>query len=322
MILALDIGGTKVNLALFDRRGEKLVAVKEARYESRRASGIHDIIDDFFRDGMPRLQAAGVGVAGPVKDQRAALTNLPWTVTAEEISRRLGGQPVVLLNDLAATAAALPYLAEADVALVQAGEPEAGGRRAVLSAGTGLGGAFLIPALGRFLVLDGEPGQADFAPRNERERALAKSLGEALGRVSVEAVVSGAGLYRIYRHLAPDAAEVPEMDEGEGGRVVSELGLAGGSAACREALLMFVSIFGAVAGNLALTMLPRGGLYLGGGMAPRLLPLFEEGGFIDAFCAKGDFASLLAGIPVRVILNEKAPLLGAAHFALGEAFLR
>jgi len=322
MILSGDIGGTKVNLALYRREGDRLELVREARYESRQASGPGELLDDFFKAGTPAISAAGFGVAGPVKGGRAQVTNLPWVVESQALKNRLGGAEVWLINDLAATAASLPFLAPSQVLELQAGEPRPEGRRAVLSAGTGLGGAFLVPALGRFVVVDAEPGHADFAPRTDREIELARQLRDAHGRVSVETVLSGPGLYRIYRFLDPQSTELPDMEPGEGGRAVAELGLAGRSAVCEQALQIFVSALGAAAGNLALSVLPRGGLYLGGGIAPKLVALLGQGGFIESLRAKGGFASLMAEFPVRVILDETAPLLGAAHYALGNKFIR
>ncbi len=322
MILAGDIGGTKVNLALYREHGGALEPVRETRYESRSASGLSELLDKFFAGERPPVSAAALGVAGPVKDGRAAVTNLPWVVNTGDIKKRLGGAEVWLLNDLAATAAALPFLNPSSLMELQPGTQGGEARRAVLSAGTGLGGAFLVPVQDRYVVVDGEPGHADFAPRSDREMALARHLRETFGRVSIETVLSGAGLYRIYRFFAPDSKEVPEMGAGEGGRAVTELALSGSSAVAKQAAGLFASVFGAVAGNLALTVLPRGGLYLGGGLAAKFAALLSAGDFIKSFRAKGGFAPLMAEFPVRVILDERAPLLGAAHYALGKKFIR
>jgi glucokinase len=329
MILAADIGGTKVNLALFRQKSDHLELVDSARFDSRKYSGLEEILDEFCQTKHPELERAGFGIAGPVKDGKCDVTNLPWVVDVENIKKRLGLESVWLINDLAAMACAVPFLPDEELDVLQEGKAEAGGRIAVLAAGTGLGEAFLLPdQSGRYLILDSEGGHCDFSPRTKLEIELLLYLTEKFGRTSVERVLSGPGLNNIYRFLIechsfeepPWLAE--ELRDNDPGVVITKNGLENKSPACHKALEMFVSLYGAIAGNLALQFLTRGGLYIGGGIAPEILPLIKSGLFMESFYSKGRFKSLMREFPVKVILNDQASLIGAAHYALGVKFAR
>lgn len=328
-VLAGDIGGTKVNLALFRERGGTLSLVHETRFESRNYSGLEQILEEFAKTGLARPTHACFGIAGPVKDGKCQLTNLPWSVEVERLKDQLDIQQVWLINDLAAMACAIPFLQEDEVCVLQPGEEEEG-RMVILAAGTGLGQAFLIPnGKGQFLVIDSEGGHSDFAPRHALETDLLHFFQKEFERVSVERVLSGSGLYTIYQFIReirsydePDWLTRQFEEEDHPGVVITRNGLEGTSAACQESLDMFVSIYGAVAGNLALQVLASGGVYVGGGIAPRIISRMTGGRFMEEFLDKGRFQSFLETVPVKVILNEKAPLLGAAQYALGKLFVR
>jgi len=329
MILAGDIGGTKVNLALFERKGKGLEKVHEAKFESAKYSGLNQILEEYCRKKLPELKQAGFGIAGPVKEGRCEVTNLPWVVDVKDLKEQLQMEDVWLINDLAATACAVPFLKDTEVDVLQAGAEVADGRIAVIAAGTGLGEAFLMPdGQGRYLILDAEGGHCDFAPRTELQTKLLLHLKEKFGRVSLERVLSGPGLHNIYQFIneyhcfiEPDWL-TEELRIGDPGVVITRCGLEKSASACEKALKVFVSIYGAAAGNLALQVLSRGGVYVGGGIAPKILPLIKTETFMDAFLAKGRFQPFMEEVPVKVILNDKAALLGAAHYALGEKFAR
>ena len=325
MILAGDVGGTKVNLALFRVEQGVPHPVTERSYTSRDYPDLTRLIEEFLKAHRPEITHACLGVAGPVQDGRSQITHLPWTVDVRELKPLLKTESVSLINDLAALAYAIPYLPAADVATIQTGSSDANSAMAVLSAGTGLGQAFLIPQdEGRYRALETEGGQCDFAPRSELEISLHDSIRRELGRVAIEDVLSGPGLVRLYqffkeRAQEPEPAELTaEFQSQDPASVISRNGLSGKSRACREALAAFVSVYGAVAGNLVLQMVARGGVYLGGGIAPEILPLLKTEAFLEPFRDKGEFREFMSQIPVQVILNKSAPLLGAAYFALGE----
>ena len=321
MILAVDVGGTKTNLALFRSEGGRLTREEFRSYPSREYAGLEEILGEFL-SGRPSVESVCIGAAGPVLAGRCRVTNLPWEVVRESVRRACGARVGFLVNDLQATAYSVPFLPEESVAPIQEGEGEPEGTIAVLAAGTGLGASFLVWDGRRYLPVASEAGHADFAARDRREEKLLAHLAGEVGRVSVERAVSGPGLHAIYRYLREaegmgEATGVSErMAREDPSRVISEEGLSGGSAACREALRLFASLYGAAAGNLALQVLATGGVYLGGGIAPAILPALSSGEFREAFVAKGRFRELLSRLPVRVILDDKAALLGAARYAL------
>ena len=326
MILAGDVGGTKTSLALYRREARGLLRDRIATYRSREHAGLDSILRDFLSGGAD-VERACIGVAGPIEHGRCRLTNLDWEVDEASLRRTLGVRDVYLVNDLQATASSLPFLQESDRAMIREGEADPRGNMAVLAAGTGLGEGFLVGAGTGYIPLASEGGHVDFAPRDEREMRLHAFLREKHGRVSVERVLSGAGLHDIYRFLREKEgkAEQPgiaaEVAGTEPQKDIVRYGLAGGPGACAETLRIFCSLYGAEAGNLALQYLATGGVYLGGGIAPAILPALRRGEFLAAFLDKGRMRNLLFRVPVMVILDPGAPLLGAASFAEGGGVL-
>ena len=329
MILACDVGGTKVNLALFTEQDGGLAEVEQATFKSEEFTGLNEILADFAGDHIGKISRAGFGVAGPVRDGYCEVTNLNnWRVNKAEIQQKLGIDSVWLLNDLTAMACSVPFLPAEDFQILQAGTGDPCGRVAVIAAGTGLGQAFLVAQKdGRYLPIDTEGGHCDFAPRTDDETELMQFLKGELGRVSIERVLSGAGLINIYRFICqrrtiqPEPGLTPDVSQEPRARAIVQRGLSGESPACQQALELFVGVYGAVAGNMALQLLTRGGVILGGGIAPALVSLLKQGKFIECFRDKGRFASFMKEIPVRVILNEKASLIGAAQYALGKKII-
>jgi glucokinase len=315
MLLAGDVGGTSARFGLFEREGARPRALAAHRYPTARFGGILDALDAFLRDtaSTARVEAAAFGVAGPVDGEHAALTNGAWTFDARGLSERLHGAPVRLVNDLAAMAASLPVLRDDEMVVLQAGTPSPYGGAALVAAGTGLGMAEIPRIDGRLRPVPSEGGHADFAARNTREDALAAWLRARLGRVRVEDVVSGQGLVALHaftHERTPCAAALEPW--GTEAAVVSDAALGRRCTACVEALELFVDAYGAEAGNLALRTVATAGLWIGGGIAPKILPALTTGRFLAAFTAKPPMTDLLARVPVRVILNDDAGLLGAA----------
>jgi len=338
MLLAGDIGGTKTLLGLFAPAGERPSPVEIGEFVTLDYEGLEPMVREFLRVRSVEsrtIQAACFGVAGAVTDQVARLTNVPWLVDGEQIGARLGVDATILLNDLEALALAVPVLEPGELAVLQQGVAVPGGNAAVIAAGTGLGEALLHNVDGRFVPAASEGGHADFAARTPREMELVLELTRIFGRVGVEHVVSGPGIVNIYQFthrtfgtgplitpnsIAParlceavDIAEVP--DDLELPARITRSGVEGRCDACVETLEMFISAYGAEAGNLALRTVATAGVYVGGGIAPKILPALESGLFLEAFRAKEPMAALVATIPVAVILNPDAGLLGAAVHA-------
>ena len=336
-VLAGDIGGTKSHLALFEvgPRGPRgLTKLRDERFPSADFPGLGAVIATFLgrqtRDG---ILAACFGVPGPVIDNTTRTPNLAWEIDGFRLARDTGLPAVLLINDLVATAEGIPLLQEDEIVTVHAGDPEPDGNRVLIAAGTGLGMG-LLPWRGG---LDGswwpvasEGGHMDFAPRNEDEIGLLLYLRERLGgRVSVERVVSGPGLFAIYEYLrdqggAGGRAENPRVREAlaageDPSKVISEAGLAEVCGLCGRTLEMFAAAYGAAAGNLALVGTATGGVYVGGGVAPKILPRLTDGAFLRAFLDKGRFAAYLEKVPVKVILNQATAVLGAARHAVALA---
>jgi glucokinase len=326
LILAGDAGGTKTNLALYRRHGERISRERIATYRSRDFPGLEKILRRFLRE-RATIARACIGVAGPVVAGRCRLTNLDWMVEEEALRRFLGIREAYLVNDLQAMSSAVPFLPAESVVTLQAGVRDPRGNVAVLAAGTGLGEGFLIGTGKGYLPLASEGGHVDFAARTGEEMRLHAFLMGSYGRVSVERVLSGPGLRDIHRFLRQsegimDHQDVAAETEGESPQhAIVRHGLAGRSPACSRALRIFASLYGAEAGNLALQYLATGGVYLGGGIAPAILPALREEGFLSAFRDKGRMAELLSRIPVSVILDPLAPLLGAAHYAAWDGLL-
>jgi len=328
MILAGDIGGTNTRLALCEQDGQKFCVIAEDKYASAEFPGLEAIVEKFLSDNSGEIEKACFGVPGPITSEVIKLANLPWMVDVQAMKNQLGGKEVGLINDLEANAYGLSELTEEDFAVLNDGARNPIGNAAIISAGTGLGEAGLHYEEGmnsNLRPFASEGGHADFAPRNDLEIELLRFLLAKFGRVSVERVLSGQGLNNIYEFLRDtDRAEEPVWlaeeiaENGDAAAIISRNGIDGKAAICESALEMFASIYGAEAGNLALKMLATGGVYLGGGIAPKILPKLQETGFLESFVAKGRMRELLEEIPVRVILNDKAALLGAAHFAFYE----
>ena len=328
MVLAGDIGGTKTNLGLF-LKGKKgpLPKVIET-YSSREASGLEDIIKRFFEKHHLSIAGACFGIAGPVVNGHCKTTNLPWDVSEVRIKRRFRWTRVSLINDLTATAHAIPLLNRREQFFLNTNRVRKGENLALVAPGTGLGEALLIFRNGRYIPISSEGGHADFSPNNDREIELWQYLHERYGHVSIERVLSGQGLYNIYSWLngtgmyREPAWLKKNFEERDPARVIAETAMEGKHPLCVESLKVFVSIFGAVTGNLALTGLTTGGVYLGGGIPPKILPKLRDGIFMKAFTNKGRFKHILEKIPVRVILNDRAALLGAANCAIEEVVVK
>ncbi len=324
MILAGDVGGTKVHLALYNFINGKLEISRDERFPAKEYSGLEEIVKLFL--GTDKATAACFGVPGPVRDGRLRLTNLPWTLDSRELSSSLDIHHVFLINDLEANGYGIAELAPDQIYTLSEGDPSQMGNRALVAAGTGLGEAFLAWNGRAHQPFPSEGGHADFAPRNENEIDLLRFLKQKYnGRISYERVVSGMGLTNIYEFLR----EVRGIDEPnwlaariaaeDPNAVITELALAAKSEICEKALDMFVSIYGAEAGNLALKILSVGGLYVGGGIAPRILEKLKDGVFMKSFTDKGRLSQLLINTPVRIILESRAALMGAAAYAEARA---
>jgi glucokinase len=324
-ILAGDIGGTKSDLGLFEVVEGELRLVRSERYRSKEFAGLAAVIEAFLAGSDPGpIEIACFGIPGPVIDNRASTANLAWVVDGDAAAAESGISRVVLINDLVATAEGLALLADDEMAVLQEGAAERDGNRALIAAGTGLGMA-LIPRIGRrWVPVPSEGGHMDFAPRTEEEIGLMRYLREKFGRVSAERVVSGLGLFNIYQYLRDlgHLPETPRVREALAGgedpaRVIGEAALTDSAscALCARTLEMFVAAYGAAAGNLALLGTATGGVWLGGGISPKILPRLKDGLFLQTFTAKGRFVPFLEKVPVRVILNDRTALLGAARYA-------
>ena len=318
MIVSGDVGGTKTLLGVFESAAPRPRLVATHEYATAEYGSFVEILDKFERVAQTRaIDALVIGVAGPVVDNAARLTNIPWDITATEIAKRLAVHQVQLLNDLQALAHSVDVLTADEVSVLQAGTPRGDGNAAVLAAGTGLGQAMLHRVGGRLDPVASEGGHADFAARTEREIELVKMLRERFGRAEVEQVLSGPGLVNLHRftHRGGQCEMLEGVDETEAPPRISQAGLSGRCQQCADALRMFVSAYGAEAGNLALRTMATSGVYVGGGIAPKILPALRTGVFMDAFVAKEPMRELLEQVPVRVILNPEAGLIGAAVHA-------
>lgn len=324
MLLAGDIGGTNTRLALYRDDGAALAVAHSASYESRSFSTLEDIVLRFLRTSKhPPPSAACFAVAGAVVAGQVRATNLPWVVREDELERRLAIPRVTLMNDLEAAAhGVIAITDQADLLPLQRGNvAEDHGSLALVAAGTGLGVALMTWDGTRYQISPSEGGHASFAPQNEVQDALLVFLRAELGHVSFERVVSGPGLANVYRFLR-EYRGVPEpqwlterIAGGDPSPVISDAALAHEDTVCDEALSIFASVYGAAAGSVALTALAMGGVFIGGGIAPKILPRLRDGGFLDAFAHKGRFSEAMRRIPVQVVLAPNVALLGAAECA-------
>ena len=324
MILAGDVGGTKVHLALYDFTHGNLQHTRDARFPAKDYSGLEEIVKEFL--AADEVTSACFGVPGPVRDGRLRLTNLPWTLDSRELSQNLKIQHVFLINDLEANGYGVAELKADQIYTLSEGDASQIGNRALIAAGTGLGEGILAWNGKIHVPMPSEGGHTDYGPRNEDEIDLLRFLKQKYqGRVSYERVVAGMGITNIYDFLR----DVRGMEEPawlrdriaseDPNAVITELALSAKSELCEKTLDMYVSAYGAEAGNLALKILSVGGLYLGGGIAPRILEKLKDGTFMRSFTDKGRLSQLLINMPVRVILESRAALLGAAAYAEARA---
>jgi len=325
MILAGDIGGTKTILALFSRAAGAHTPVVETTFPSSGYTGLEVIIREFLDENPAPVESACFGVAGPVVAGRASITNLSWVIDAAAVRESMGIGPVHLLNDLESIANAVRILEGDDIATLNVGTPVVGGALGVIAPGTGLGEAFLTWDGAHYRAYPSEGGHASFAPNSADEIELLRYLQAKIGHVSYERICSGLGIPNIYSYVRDRVfgRETPEVAAAlaavaDPTPVIVHFALAAAAPCplCVATVDLFVSILGSEAGNLALKVLATGGIYIGGGIPPRILPLLRHPRFLSAFREKGRFRELLSAMPVHVILNPQAALLGAASFAL------
>lgn len=319
-----DIGGTKTWLQALQSNNGALQVSYEQEYDSRAYASFSDVLRDFLgKAGMEHAGcnpvAACLAVAGPVVAQRAKLTNLPWSMDVAAIAAEFSIPSVKLINDFEAVALGIEALSESDLVTLQPGKPQAEGVRVALGAGTGMGVAWLTWWGERYQPLPTEAGHMDFAPVNKLQADLLEYLWKKFGHVSVERVLSGPGLTDIFNFLqaslgAGSGLVKANMDS-DGAAQVTDLALNRKHPIAAKALDLFVEIYGAYAGNLALAGLSRGGMYVAGGIAPKIIGKLSEGGFMQAFCSKGRYSAMMSEIPVHVVMNQKVGLLGAAREA-------
>jgi glucokinase len=328
VILAGDIGGTKCNLALYDIHGVSPKKIFAQRYESHDFPTFDQMIAKFLSKsqseskmiGDQAIEAAGFGVAGPVIERQVKATNLPWIVDAAALSTQLKTRHIVLLNDLESTGYSLSHLAASEISILNRGVASPNLTQALVAAGTGLGETILFWDGGKYVVSSSEGGHTDFAPRNETEIGLLRYMKKTNEFVSVELILSGRGFRTIHNFLNP-TAQHPSFEDphADAAPEITRLAMAGQCPVCVQTLDLWVSMYGAEAGNLALKVLARGGVWVAGGIAVKIQKKMEDGTFFRAFCAKEKFAELLAQIPIYLVLNEEAPLIGALSQAMKAA---
>jgi len=323
LVLAGDVGGTKTNLALFSGSLKNLKRRTDKTYSSKSAESLTELVEQFLKEnGKPQIRVACFGIAGPVLGNKVKATNLPWSVDGDQLRDHFSWPRVFLLNDLVAMACSIPHLTGEQLQALNDAMPTADGNIGLIAAGTGLGEALLIWDGKAYTPCASEGGHKDFAPKTPQQWGLQQYLAAKYRHASIERVLSGQGLYDIYLFLnQEDGRTEPDwlakrFREEDGGAVVSQAALAGKDPVCQQALDLFVELYGAEAGNLALQALTTGGMYIGGGIGPKIAAALTSGGFEKAFRDKGRMAELLAAIPLRLILDSKAPLLGAAVYAL------
>jgi len=324
MILAGDIGGTKTVLALYSREeGVEVGPIREARFESGKYGSVEAVIAEFLRETKAKPVAASFGVAGPVDDGHSQITNLSWVISAESISASFGIRDVYLLNDLRSIATAVPHLRADDLVTLNLGVPTEQGNIAVIAPGTGLGIGFLMWARDGYRAYASEAGHTSFAPRNEQEMGLLQYLRRKYGHVSFERVCSGGFLPNIYeflreqgRYSEPDWLRKELTGAADRTPVIVQAALDHKADICDATLDIFIRALGTVTGNMAVTALATGGIYLGGGIPPRILKRLQRPDFLHAITDKGRFSHFCSGLPVHVIQNPKVALHGAAWFGM------
>ncbi len=320
-VLSGDVGGTKTRLAVFDVQRQGVRALAEETYPSGQYDSLEAVVREFLRGRSLDFPCAAFGIAGPVRGARVQTTNLPWLIDAAHLASELGLERAYLLNDLEANAWGIDALSEEDFFLLSPGRPGHGGNMSVISAGTGLGQAGLYWDGERHRPFASEGGHSSFSPGDEREVALLRFLSERFGYVSWERVLSGPGLANVHEFLTEfRSSDIPEwlaaeMAQGDRSAAISRAALAERDPVCVEALELFVHLYGVEAGNHALKIMATGGVYLGGGIAPKILEKLKGPLFMEGFLNKGRMRSLLEAMPVRVILNDRTALYGPALYA-------
>jgi len=318
MLIAADVGGTNTRLGLFERAQLRPHPLAARQYDSQSFASFGEILASFLSTvGAGTIEAATIAVAGPIVQQQARLTNVAWDVSAGAIGRQLGIRRVRLINDLEGMASSIAVLQPEELETLQPGMANPDGNAVVIAAGTGLGEAYLPRIQGRFHVLASEAGHADFAARTDRELELVQMLRQTFGRASAEHVLSGRGFLNLHRftHRNQPCEVVLDLTTDDASARVSQSGLDERCTGCVEALAMFVGALGAEAGNLGLRGTATAGVFIGGGIAPKILPALRQERFLDAFRSKAPMDALVSRMPVRVILKSNAGLLGAAVVA-------
>jgi glucokinase len=321
LILAGDVGGTKTRLGLFESTRGRLLLLLEKIYLSKNYKGLENILEDFLR-GQRKIASACFGVAGPVTQEVIIATNLPWWIDIQSLQKTLPIKKVEVINDLVANAYGISVLKKTDFEILNVGKIKRG-NQALISAGTGLGEAILFWDGKRHVPSPSEGGHAEFGPRNHLELELFHYLSELFDHVSYERVLSGEGLFHIYQFLKDSKRFggepswlLDKMKQEDPAEVISETARLKKNKLCSKALDLFASIYGAAAGNLALQVMAVGGVFIGGGIAPKIIWKLKDGTFMKAFKNKGRLSHIVAPIPVSVIMNEKTALLGAASRAM------
>ena len=320
-ILAGDIGATKSILALFEAEASRFRAVREQTFNTSHHSSLASMVLGFLSEATAKIDGTCFGVAGPVAGDACPMVNLPWAIDARQLGIEIGVERTRIVNDFHAIGHGLARLEAADLVTLQTGRPVPGETIAVIGAGTGLGEGYLTWSGDRYQVQSSEGGHTDFAPRNDVEIGLLNFLRARYDHVSYERILSGPGLFNIYEYLvetrrAAGSSRIrAEMEQQDPAAVISHHALAGSDDACSRALDLFVSVYGAEAGNLALKLWAASGVYVAGGIALRILPKLKDGSFIRAFRGKGRHRVFLEAVPVHVVINPRVGLLGAASIA-------
>jgi glucokinase len=321
IILAADIGGTKTHFGLFSGMAGSLQLLQEATFLSQQYASLEELLQEFLRQTSHRVSAACIGVACPIQDGKVEAPNLPWIIDRRQVEKKSAIPHFHLINDLVANAYGVATLSRADILELNPGEEKAEANRALIAAGTGLGKAILFWNGKQWHPSPSEGGHIDFAPTSEEEMELLRFLLRRYSRVSLERVLSGPGLFLIYQFLReqnPEAepAWLAQKIQGtDPSAAIAEAGLEKKSELASKALDWFAKIYGQAAGDLALSTMAQAGIYLGGGIAPKIILALQKPAFMQAFTNKGRLSELVSRIPVRVILNPKTALLGAAHCA-------
>ena len=321
--LAGDIGGTKTRLALYSTQLGTYDSLEKETFPSQDYSSLEDIVQIFMADKPYRLTGASFGIAGPIIENRAQVTNLNWVVDVDSLSKEIGNVPINLLNDLHAIASAIPYLKPHELEVLIPGEPDSQGAKGVVAPGTGLGEGFLVWDGEQYQPYPSEGGHASFGPETPLQLELLNYMDPIFGHVSYERVCSGIGIANLYNFLRdgkgmhdPDWLQLELHEVEDPTPIIAKAALENRAEICRKTMELFVSILGSEAGNLALKVLATGGIYLGGGIPRRILPLLREDNFRGAFTDKGRFAKMLCEVPVYVITHPQAGVFGAACYGL------